>query len=381
MNKKSKFKHIAHVVHSFATGGLENGLVNLINSLPEDKYRHTIICVTSHDPKFYARINTNNIQIINLNKPQGKNIMWLYKCWRLLRTLKPDICHTRNLSAIEAQFPAFLARVPYRIHGEHGWDIFDIGGTNIKYQKVRKLFRPLIHKYVCLSFESIDYLINKINVKPSSIVHICNGVDVNKFTPKKPEVELPEHFGDTDKLVFGTVGRLAEVKNQTFLVKAFVKLWLENPHLQNKLRLIIVGDGVLLSKMKDIVEDAGANTAVWFAGQRNDICELMNTMDVFVLPSLAEGVPNTLLEAMSCGLPYIATSVGGNPDLIVSSHKDSHIVEVDNIDELTAAMSLYLDDPERLINDSKLVLEHCNKKFSIGIMVEKYHRLYQNSIN
>jgi sugar transferase (PEP-CTERM/EpsH1 system associated) len=380
LKNKVKVKHIVHVVHSFATGGLENGIANLINQLPKHQYRHTIICVTNHDPEFVSRIKTNNVQIINLDKPKGKGVIWLYKCWKLLRELKPDICHTRNLSAIEAQFPAFLARVPYRIHGEHGWDIFDIGGTNIKYQKIRKLFKPLIHRYICLSFESIDYLINKIKVKPSSIVHICNGVDVNKFIPKKSEIELPENFETKNKLVFGTVGRLAEVKNQTFLVKAFLQLRRENPHLQNELRLIIVGAGIVVPKLKDLVSKADAQSGVWFTGQRNDICDLMNKMDVFILPSLAEGIPNTALEAMSCGLPYIATNVGGNADLMVLSHKGSHIVEVNNIDELTKAMSLYLDDPERLINDSRLVLEHCNKKFSISTMVEKYHRLYQNLI-
>jgi len=380
LNNKVKLKHIAHVVHSFAVGGLENGVVNLINQLPLEHYRHTIICVTDHDPEFFARIKTNNVQIINLCKPPGKGVMWLYKCWKLFRELKPDICHTRNLSAIEAQFPAFLARVPSRVHGEHGWDIFDIGGTNTKYQKVRMLFKPLIHKYVCLSFESIDYLTNKVSVKPSRIVRICNGVNVNKFRPQKSDIALPEGFDNKNNLVFGTVGRLAEVKNQTFLVKAFIKLWIDNPNLQNQLRLIIVGDGVLLPRLKKIVNEADATNAVWFTGQRNDICDLMNKMDVFVLPSLAEGIPNTVLEAMSCGLPYIATNVGGNADLIIPAHKDSHIVPVNDIEELCKAMSLYLGDSERLINDSKLVLEHCNKNFSIDTMVEKYHRLYLDLI-
>jgi len=150
LNNKVKLKHIAHVVHSFAVGGLENGVVNLINQLPLEHYRHTIICVTDHDPEFFARIKTNNVQIIDLYKPQGKGVVWLYKCWKLLRELKPDICHSRNLNALEAQLPAFFAGVPVRIHGEHGWDVNDLGGCNLKYQKLRRVLKLLIPQYIAL---------------------------------------------------------------------------------------------------------------------------------------------------------------------------------------------------------------------------------------
>ena len=124
-------KHIAHVLHSFATGGLENGVVNLINQLPKDEYQHSIICVTDYDKNFFQRITRNNVNIYQLNKPAGRGVKWMFDCWRLLKKLSPDICHTRNLSALEAQIPAFLAGIKHRIHGEHGWDMHDIGGTNI----------------------------------------------------------------------------------------------------------------------------------------------------------------------------------------------------------------------------------------------------------
>lgn len=380
MKSNTKKTHIVHVVYSFSTGGLENGIVNLINNLPVDLYQHTIVCVTNHDPNFYSRIKVEDVDIIDLNKPPGKSFKWLFHCWKVLRVLKPNICHTRNLSAIEAQLPAILAGIKIRVHGEHGWDIFDLGGTNKKYQSVRKFFRPMISKYIGLSLESIDYLVNKINVNPSKIEHICNGVDISKFQVQSSNVQLPKGFSTKDKLVFGTVGRLAEVKNQTFLVQGFLKLWATYPSLQGKLRLVIVGDGILLPRLKALVKSNNAEDSVWFTGQRNDICELMNEMDVFVLPSLAEGIPNTLLEAMSCGLPFIATNVGGNADLVLPSHKATHIVPVGNVDKLVSAMSLYIKEPQRLKLDSQLVREHCHHKFSIKTMVDKYHRFYQNLV-
>ena len=369
--------HIAHVLYAFATGGLENGVVNIINNLPTDKYRHSIICITDHDADFARRLKVDNVVIYNLHKPAGKGFAWLWRCWLLLLKLKPDICHTRNLSALEGQAAAWLARVPYRIHGEHGWDAFDIGGTNVRYQQLRKLFKPLVNRYVGLSKESITYLVEKIKVKRERITHICNGVDVTKFAPKNVAVDLPAGFGDDTHITFGTVGRLAEVKNQTFLVSAFCQLWRKYPELHAKLRLMIVGDGVLLPKLQEIVSAANAESGVWFLGQRSDISELMNVMDIFVLPSLAEGIPNTMLEAMASGLPVIATKVGGNTDLILPEHADSHIVEVNNIEQLVNAMEHYIDSREQLLTDKRLVRQHCVDNFSIEVMVNNYHRLYQ----
>lgn len=373
--------HIVHVVYAFATGGLENGVVNIINRLPEEDYRHTIVCVTGHDDDFFARITTKNTNIVDLNKPAGNGIAWLFKCWKLLRKLKPDICHSRNLSALEAQLPAFLARVPYRIHGEHGWDVNDLSGSNKKYQLLRRIFKPFIHQYVALSKEAVFYLTDKIKVKENSIHHICNGVDINKFMPNKNRALLPDGFATNDSLIFGTVGRLAQVKNQTLLVSAFISLWQQHNQLQDKLRLVIIGDGILLPQLKKMVSSTGIEHAVWFAGRRDDVALLMQQLDVFVLPSLAEGISNTLLEAMASGLPYIATNVGGNADLVLPQHAQSHIVEVDEEPQLVKAMSQYVNAPEQLIEDSALIRAHCQKNFSLAVMVNNYHQLYQKKNN
>ena len=369
--------HIVHIVYSFATGGLENGVVNIINRLSEEEYHHTIVCITSHDSDFFTRITANNTKIVDLEKPPGNGVAWLFKCWKLLRQLKPDICHSRNLNALEAQLPAFLAGVPYRIHGEHGWDVNDLGGSNKKYQLLRRFFKPFIHQYVALSQEAVIYLTDKVNINAVNIHRICNGVDVEKFQPNKNRTRLPENFANNDSLVFGTVGRLAQVKNQTLLVSAFISLWQQQSQLQDKLRLVIIGDGILLPRLKKMVTSAKIDHAVWFAGNRSDVALLMQQLDVFVLPSLAEGISNTLLEAMASGLPYIATNVGGNADLVLPQHAQSHIVSVDNESELVKAMSQYINSPERLVNDSELVRTHCQKNFSLTVMVNKYNQLYK----
>jgi len=373
--------HIVHVVYAFATGGLENGVVNIINRLPTDKYRHTIVCLTDHDSEFFARITTKNVQIIDLHKPAGNGVGWLFKCWKLLIKLKPDICHSRNLSALEAQLPAFLAGVSYRIHGEHGWDVNDLGGCNPKYQLVRRLLKPFVHRYVALSSEAKNYLIDKIGVNHKRINQICNGVDIDKFSPKVSATEVPSFIQCEDAIVFGTVGRLAKVKNQTFLLKAFLLLWQSSDQNKQRLKLIIVGDGELMPTLRDMVEKAGAENSVWLAGLRDDVSGLMNSMNVFVLPSLAEGISNTLLEAMACGLPCIATKVGGNADLISPAHLKTHLVSVNEVEQLATAMKIYADSPTLLEQERKIIRQYCVNKFSIKSMVNKYHALYQLGFN
>ena len=144
-------------------------------------------------------------------------------------------------------------------------------------------------------------------------------------------------------------------------------------------KLVVVGDGVLMPKLKEKAAASGFEKDIYFMGLRSDIPELMAAMDVFVLPSLAEGISNTILEAMASGLPVIATKVGGNPDLIMPQHQESHLVAVNDIDAMKTAMALYTKNSEQLITDSKAARQHCVEQFSIETMVDKYHKLYQSS--
>ncbi|GAA6184327.1 TIGR03088 family PEP-CTERM/XrtA system glycosyltransferase [Aliiglaciecola sp. NS0011-25] len=370
--------HIMHIIYRFDTGGLENGVVNLINRLDSQKYQHTIVTLKGYSELFCQRIQTQNVEFFDLAKKDGNDISIFFKLRKLLKKLNPDILHTRNTATIENQLVGWWCRVPYRIHGEHGWDVNDMHGQNKKYQMLRRFMKTYIHKYVALSTEAFDYLRDTIGVYTDDIRHICNGVDVDKFTPQNSDLSLfPEHFATENMLVFGTVGRLAEVKNQPFLLEAFIALVGQFPEHKERLRLVIVGDGVLMEKMLARTQQVDLSSQVWFAGNRSEVAQLMNCMDVFVLPSLAEGISNTILEASASGLPVIATNVGGNPELIAADLKKSHLVEVNDINALVSAMSQYVSSPELKHKNGLIVRNHCVANFSIDTMVGKYNELYQ----
>lgn len=366
---------IAHVVYRLAVGGLENGLVNLINRTPQ--YRHAVICLTDYTD-FHRRIRHNAISLHALDKREGHDPGMLVRLRRLLRELQPDIVHTRNLAALEAQLPAWLAGVRGRVHGEHGRDVHDLDGSSRKYQWLRRAFRPMVHCYIPLSRDLEQYLLDRIGVPPAKISQIYNGVDTVQFHPRggeRPAV-LPADFASSDTVIIGTVGRLAAVKDQVNLVRAFIALIDHAPQLRDRVRLVIIGDGPLLREAQTLLECARMSDLAWLPGERDDVPELMRAIDVFVLPSLAEGISNTILEAMACGLPVIATDVGGNGELVVAEVTGILVPPAQPM-PLAEALWLYVNNEELRRRHGLAARERVEREFSMEAMVQRYLAVYQ----
>ena len=309
---------IAHVIYALSTGGLENGLVNIINRTPTNRYRHVIICITGAD-EFAQRITAENVQLIQLHKPEGHDFRFYWRLWRVFRQLRPDIIHSRNLAALETQLLSLGCFGVKRVHGEHGREVNDLDGLNWKYLSFRKFMRAFIHRYIAVSRDLETWLVDAVGVEQAKIHQIYNGVDHDKFSPRnvKQLAVLPAPWqGVNDMLVVGTVGRLTPVKDQQLLLRSVALVRGSNPELFGRIRLMIVGDGPLKRELSELVAELDLQQVCWLPGDREDVPDLLATMDVFVLPSLAEGISNTVLEAMASGLPVVATAVGGNRELV-----------------------------------------------------------------
>jgi glycosyltransferase involved in cell wall biosynthesis len=175
---------------------------------------------------------------------------------------------------------------------------------------------------------------------------IYNGVDQDRFRPlPEPALDLlPDGFAPPGSFLVGTVGRLAEVKDQVTLIRAFARLLAEQPDAGRAARLVIVGDGPMRGRLQDCIRQEGVQGSVWLAGDRDDVPRLLGSLDLFVLPSLGEGISNTILEAMACALPVIATRVGGNPELVEEGVSGT-LVPPGDAGALSDAMAGYLLDP------------------------------------
>jgi len=366
---------IAHVIYRLDVGGLENGLVNIINGLPEGQYRHVIICLADFTD-FHKKIKPD-VELIALHKKPGNDLGMYWRLFKIFRRLRPDILHTRNLAALEAQLPAWLAGVKHRVHGLHGWDTSADNAVNSRHLKLYKLMDYLVQLYVPLSDELERFLIDQVSVKHPKSHKICNGVDTERFRPSAfpASTILPEGFLPAGGVLIGTVGRLETVKNQLLLVEGFANLITSFPEFKQRARLVLVGDGSMRSAIEQRVNEAGIEELVWMTGSRNDVPELMTVMDVFVLPSKAEGISNTILEAMATGLPVIATDVGGNAQLVVDA-ETGFIIQSDSVPELTDRLMKYLDDDALLKKHALAGRQRAEQAFSLQHMVNEYQSVY-----
>ena len=376
MENKKQPPLIAHVIYSLGVGGLENGVVNLINTMPAEKYRHAIICI-KNSTEFSLRIQRDDVEIYELNKREGHDWASFVRMYRLLKKLGPTIVHTRNLAAIEYQLPAFLAGVPHRVHGEHGWDVFDPDGNNKKYQRLRRFLNGVIDKFIPLSRHLESYLCDKVGIPPAKIVRICNGVDTEKFYPatqKKPLPDCPLTFSP-EFIYIGCVGRMHGVKDQLTLVRAFIRMLEKQPALKDTVRLIIVGDGPIREQALTLLASRDVAELAWLPGQRNDIAAIMRRLDIFVLPSRAEGISNTILEAMATALPIVATRVGGNPEL-VDDGETGLLVEKENNEAMADALLDYVADSDKRRRHGQNALKKVQNQYSLQVMVANYLAVY-----
>jgi sugar transferase (PEP-CTERM/EpsH1 system associated) len=366
---------IAHVVFRFDVGGLENGVVNLLNALPFDRFRHAVIALTEITT-FRRRVLRDDVEFIALQKPPGHALRLYPRLIQMFRRMKPDIVHTRNLAALEVAVPAWLAGVPVRIHGEHGRDIGDLDGSNRRYRRIRRLYHPFVSRYVTVSKDLERYMQEVVG--GARVTQIYNGVDTTLFAPaangRAPIADSP--FNDPGLWVVGTVGRLMRVKDQVTLAKAFARLVHMHPGGE-RIRLIVAGTGPLREAIERVLVEANLQDRAWLCGERNDVADVMRGLDCFVLPSLAEGISNTILEAMATRLPIVATRVGGNSELI-DDGTNGTIIAADSPDEMAAAVLRYRIDPALAGRHAQAARDVALECFSLVRMAGDYRSLYES---
>jgi sugar transferase (PEP-CTERM/EpsH1 system associated) len=372
---------VIHVVYRFAVGGLENGVCNLINRMREDRWRHAVVALADIAHDFRARITRTDVHFEAMNKRPGHAVRLYPRLYRTFRRLRPSVVHTRNLAALETVVPAWAAGVPARIHGEHGRDMLDLDGSSVRYRWVRRLYSPFVSRYVALSRDLERYLGNTVGIDSRRIDQIYNGVDTQLFRPLS-DARLPIPgcpFHDSRFWIVGSVGRMQAVKDQISLVRAFLLALEREPRARERIRLAIVGEGPLRAQAEALLASAGARDLAWLPGERGDIPEVLRGLDCFALPSLAEGVSNTILEAMACRLPVVATRVGGNGELVEDGVTGRLVPAADGLALATALLG-YANAPDVARQHGWAGRRRVEERFSLDHMVARYEALYERAI-
>jgi len=303
----------------------------------------------------------------------------LVSLFRLMRKLEPHIVHTHTSKAgILGRLAAWLARVPTIIHTPHGHVFYGHFGRLLSriFLQVEKLLGRITHHQIALTPEESNDYLNLGVAKSKNISVIHSGVDLNCFkrsttesNPGRNELGIPP-----DSLVVGYVGWLISIKGVTYLVDAMAEVVQRHPN--SLLLLVGKGDekGEEETNLRERVESLGLEDRVRFLGWRPDVDEIMGCFDIFVLPSLNEGMGRVLVEAMATGLPIVASRVGGIPDL-VKHGENGLLVPPADAGALKRAISDLLSDKAKRKRMGETGKRMCGP-YSIEAMVEKIDNLY-----
>lgn len=362
-----------HLTYALDVGGLETLLVDCINKMPADQYRHVVVCLTRAS-SFAERIKQPGVEVHALNKAPGLGLGTHLAFWKLARRLRPTILHTYNLAAMEYAFAATLAGVPVRVHAEHGRDTSDPHGLNPKHNFLRRRLAPFIDCYIPVSEDLHTWLDQVVRIPAAKTLFIKNGVDTDTYRPAAARTGTGAPWTDAH-VVVGTVARVSDIKNHRGLVEAFIRLRALLPDEATRLRLSIIGDGPLLPELRQQVAAAGLQDVVWLPGARSDVARLVPEFSVFALPSLAEGTPVSLLEAMSCALPVVASNVGGIPE-VVTDQVEGSLVPPQDVEALAQALAQYVRDPALARRQGAAGRARVVQQYSMAAMLDAYTALY-----
>ncbi|WEN15378.1 TIGR03088 family PEP-CTERM/XrtA system glycosyltransferase [Rhodanobacter sp. AS-Z3] len=365
---------IVHVLYRLDTGGMERIVVSLINATA-DRYRHAVIALTGFGA-LRDEIEGVVTECVSLEKKPGKDWACHGRLWRALRALKPDLVQTYNIGTLDMALAVKLAGVRHLVHAEHGRDATDPQGENPTYLRLRRWMAPLIDRYVAVSADLQSWLVDHARIRPSKVVYIANGIDAMAFD--EPRVafaprRLLGDFAPPESVLIAHVARLDKVKDQAGLITAFKYLREEAGY--PSCRLIIAGAGPQREALERQIVELGLVDAVRLLGNRNDVAELLAESDVFVLSSIAEGMPVTLMEAMAAGLPVVATKVGGIAS-VVEDQVTGTLVPASDPRALAAAMSTYVADATLRRRHGDAGIARVAEKFSLNAMVAAYVALY-----
>jgi sugar transferase (PEP-CTERM/EpsH1 system associated) len=220
-----------------------------------------------------------------------------------------------------------------------------------------------------------DWLVATDGIDRAKIAQVNNGVDCDRFRPGSSDA-APIFARDGPKpFVIGTVGRLDRVKDQLTLAQAFVTLVKRDKCYKERVQLAIVGDGMMRDKIEKMIATAGLESHGRVLGWRDDVGDVLRQFDVFCLPSLNEGVSNTLLEAMATGLPIIATAVGGNTELVAEG-QTGFLVEPGDAEQIADVLEKYLNSDELMRQHGREARCRAETDFSLQGMLREYDNFY-----
>jgi len=362
-------KKLLHIVLCLGYGGLEKIVYDFSRELNIKDYEVHVVALEKGGP-IGDQLRQEGIPVYVLGKRPGKfDVRLLIKLVKLIKKLNIQIIHSHSGCIMYAALAGKLADVPTIVHTEHGRYLPDTIGRIWE----DRIFSRLINKYVCVSQELEEYMRSVVRVPPDRLVTILNGIDTAHYYRYNRHhiLKLRDEYNiPLNDVVLGTVSRLTAMKNVGFLID-----WMKDNIVSHQdLRLVIVGDGNQYTKLVESAKELPTGR-VQFLGVRDDIPDVLNLFDIFVLPSTTEGTSLTILEAMSTQLSVIASDVGGNKN-IIDHGETGFLFECNNKDAFTKCVNKLISDSVVRKKIGLGAWASVKQKYSFETMLKSYRMLY-----
>lgn len=366
-------KKILYVTTSTGLGGAEKTLSLIASSLPKAEFE--VAGVVSLKPiGFYGeRLRAAGMRVDVLGMDRVPRPSDLARLREIIEETRPDVVHAFLYTAIQ------LSRLAKRL-SSHKFKlvtspraIFRFRGPVLR--QLDRLMKGADDMLISECEASRQYLLKSMGYSPERVVTVLNGLEPDACRPKegdRPRVRGALGLKDSDFLV-GTVGRIDPQKDPEALIAAVVSLLPAHPGL----RAILIGDGPLQTRLGEGLMRSGLSDKIWLVGVKPETREWFSAMDLFVLPSRFEGLPNVLLEAMAAGLPVIATAVDGTVE-VVEDKKTGCLVAPGRPAELAKAIKTLMEDAPLRARLAKAGQEEVERRFTLGRMIAEYADVYRH---
>ncbi|MEE9543044.1 MAG: glycosyltransferase [Thermodesulfobacteriota bacterium] len=369
----SGVKKVLYIFATLPIGGAEEHLRTVVANLEPCGFTPMVCCI-GEKGIIGEEIEALGVEVTALGRMKGKGFdpRIIKELMALMKDKKIEIVHTHLYHAnMYGRAAALACKIPV-VATEHN--------VYKSYKRKRSIINRLLAKktdrIIAVSGAVSDYICSRDSIDPAKVEVIYNGIEVDRFrvpTDEEKNKARVELGFDSSQTILGTVSRLSKQKGHTYLLKAMVSLSKSYPDL----KLLIVGSGPLDSVLKAEAKELGLLGSVEFLGARRDIPVILEVLDLFVMPSLWEGFPVSLLEAFATGLSVVASNVGGVADA-VEDRVSGMLVEPTDVDGLTDSISAVLNDKElrrKLGTNAREVVE---ERFSVSGMVGSLAKLYDD---
>jgi glycosyltransferase involved in cell wall biosynthesis len=356
--------HVMQVIFALEFGGAESLALNVCSLLREDERFSVSLCgVFGSGGPLSDVASQRGVSVFSLDAGRLGKVRTVAQLFRCFRQEKVAVAQVHGAYLLQYVMPAALlagVAVVYTEHARHSL------GRHAWLRRLARLHGRLFGKMVCVSRNLRGFMIDVVGLRPDRIEVISNGIDLSRFAQSAQDLSRK-----SGGVVIGTVARLTEAKDHGNLLRAFATVRKEVPDV----RLLLVGDGELRQEVESLVSSLGLEDAVEMTGKRSDIPQLLAGMDIFVLPSRREGFPVSIIEAMACGRPVVATDVGGVRE-IIDDGVDGIVVPPEDAAALAAAILGLVRDPDGRSRLGERAVHKAAANFSDQTMIGNYMRLF-----